>query len=187
MLIFSEAVSTVGTRLREAMDLRGVDQTSLAEAVGITQGAISLILKGKTRKSKHLPDLARQLKVSLPWLMGYDEPMEQPVAQLVLLNPNEQDLIDAYRLLSVTNKKAVEDVTEGLLVNDMIKTGWVVASKDRLDDRRKLVREIIEGLERYRDAAATVRETGEGRRRKRPSIKEDSASGVHDHGKEYRG
>lgn len=183
MLIFNIAVSTVGTRLREAMDLRGVDQTSLAAAVGITQGAISLILKGKTRKSKHLPDLARHLKVSLPWLMGYDEPMEQPVAQLVLLNPNEQDLIDAYRLLSVTNKKALEDVAEGLLINDMIKSGWIVASTDRLDDRRKLVREIIDGLERYRDAAPALIEATVSKPRKRQS----GSPGVRDEDKDDRG
>lgn len=157
MLVITAAVSMVGDRLREAMVLRGTDQTSLASAVGITQGAISLILKGKTRKSKHLPDLARHLNVSLPWLMGFDEPMEMPTSQLVLLNPNEQDLIDAYRQLPHMHKKAVEDIAESLLITALIAEGWIDASTSKLDDRRKLAREILDDLQKRREAMPQIK------------------------------
>lgn len=63
-------MSKVAERLKEAMEQRGFDQSRLAEAVGVTQGAISLILLGKTQKSRFLPDIAETLKVPLSWLKG---------------------------------------------------------------------------------------------------------------------
>jgi len=58
------------------MTLRSVDQPALAGGIGVTQGTISLILLGKTRRSKHLPDIAAYLRVNLDWLMGRSDEME---------------------------------------------------------------------------------------------------------------
>jgi phage repressor protein C with HTH and peptisase S24 domain len=52
------------------MKARNLDQAALARAVGITQGAISLILIGKTLRSRYLPDIADALMVPLSWLEG---------------------------------------------------------------------------------------------------------------------
>lgn len=57
-------------RLRERMDETETTQDDLAEAVGATQGAISLILTGATRNSRLLPKIAEFLAVNLGWLMG---------------------------------------------------------------------------------------------------------------------
>jgi len=63
-------VTLTATRLAEAMTKADEDQSSLARAIGITQGAISKILQGKTANSRHLPRIANHLGVSLPWLLG---------------------------------------------------------------------------------------------------------------------
>ncbi len=63
-------MTIVGTRLREAMYQRNVEQGELAAAVGCTQGAISHILTGETQRSRFLPDIADYLKVPLGWLKG---------------------------------------------------------------------------------------------------------------------
>lgn len=65
-------VSIIGERLSEAMKAKGVDQETVARAVGCTQSAISLILSGKTHRSRLLPDIAQFLGVSLRWLKGQD-------------------------------------------------------------------------------------------------------------------
>lgn len=69
------------------MTKAGEDQSSLARAIGITQGAISKILQGKTANSRHLPRIALHLGVSLPWLLGAtDDPdanVPAPVAPVV--------------------------------------------------------------------------------------------------------
>lgn len=58
------------TRLRERMDETDTTQDFLAEAVGATQGAISQILTGMTRRSRLLPAIATALAVNLDWLVG---------------------------------------------------------------------------------------------------------------------
>lgn len=57
-------------RLKSAMEQADLDQSALAAAVGCTQGAISQILLGKTKRSKYLIDIAQALNVALAWLYG---------------------------------------------------------------------------------------------------------------------
>jgi phage repressor protein C with HTH and peptisase S24 domain len=52
------------------MEMRGIDQSSLARRLGVTQGAISKILLGRTANSRLVPRIAVQLGVPLPWLLG---------------------------------------------------------------------------------------------------------------------
>lgn len=73
---------TTATRLREAMDLRGVKQTELVQASGIDKGAISRYLSGAYEpKSGAISKLAVALNVSEMWLWGYDVPIERTVEQ----------------------------------------------------------------------------------------------------------
>jgi len=57
-------------RLRWVMSETDWSQEDLADAVGTTQGAISLILVGKTRNSRFISKIASTLRVNLDWLMG---------------------------------------------------------------------------------------------------------------------
>jgi phage repressor protein C with HTH and peptisase S24 domain len=57
-------------RLRNAMGDAGFNQTTLAREIGVSQGAIQQILSGDTKRSRHGPDIARVLGVSLEWLLG---------------------------------------------------------------------------------------------------------------------
>lgn len=71
--------SETAKRLRARMDEIGVTQDQLAEALGATQGTISLILTGKTQRSRLLPDIAEKLGVELSWLRG--EGMASDIAE----------------------------------------------------------------------------------------------------------
>lgn len=57
-------------RLREIMLARQCDQSDLAISVGISQSAISQILNGITRNSRHLPKIAENLAINLSYLSG---------------------------------------------------------------------------------------------------------------------
>lgn len=57
-------------RLKAAMLEAGLDQSALARAVNVTPGAINQIVTGRTRDSRKLPDIARELGVSVDWLKG---------------------------------------------------------------------------------------------------------------------
>lgn len=63
---------TIAERLKLGMLAKRTNQSQLAATVGVTQGTINQILSGLTKKSKHLPDIARALDVPLDWLMGAD-------------------------------------------------------------------------------------------------------------------
>lgn len=60
-------------RLRWVMSETDWSQEDLADAVGTTQGAISLILVGKTRNSRFISKIAATLGVNLDWLMGISD------------------------------------------------------------------------------------------------------------------
>lgn len=60
----------VAVRLRERMEEIGVSQTTLADAIGVRQGTISMILTGQTKNSRHLPRIAENLAINLNWLLG---------------------------------------------------------------------------------------------------------------------
>lgn len=55
------------------MDELKITQAELAEGVGATQGAISMILNGATQKSRLMPKIAEQMSINLGWLLGTSE------------------------------------------------------------------------------------------------------------------
>lgn len=57
-------------RLMEMMFKREIGQSELARRVGATQGAIQQLATGKSRTSRFLPAIARELGVSEAWLRG---------------------------------------------------------------------------------------------------------------------
>ena len=64
-------------RLDEAMTLRNTTAAELSRLADVNEGAISQYRAGKYKASQRsLDKLARALRVSIPWLMGADVPME---------------------------------------------------------------------------------------------------------------
>ena len=84
-------------RLIEAMEDAQIDQAALATKAGCTQGAISQILLGVTKRSRFLPDIASALGVSVQWLRG-DSEDKDPSAALV---PTSQDVMEHFDLAIV--------------------------------------------------------------------------------------
>jgi transcriptional regulator with XRE-family HTH domain len=104
-------VTDVADRLRIAMEAAAISQSRLARDIGATQGAISLILLGKTTNSRLLPKIATRLGVSLAWLLGMvDDPcegggpdvLEQPQIMLPVRLPSENALADMFEGLLLT-------------------------------------------------------------------------------------
>lgn len=61
-------------RLLEAMYKRGLSQSDLARAIGVTQGTINQLISGRTAKTRYAGEIARALQVSVDWLNGHDAP-----------------------------------------------------------------------------------------------------------------
>lgn len=64
------------SRLRKALEMRGVSQSELSKRTGIGKSSISTYLKGEYKaKQDKVNLLSTALNVSPAWLMGYDVPM----------------------------------------------------------------------------------------------------------------
>lgn len=69
---------SIASRLKYAMELRGLKQSDIVERTGINKGAISSYISGRySPKQNNLYLLAKVLDVSEAWLMGADVPMER--------------------------------------------------------------------------------------------------------------
>lgn len=143
-------VSTVAARLKEAMEERGVDQSALAEAIGVTQGTISLILVGKTRHSKYLPDIAIELGVAYDWLIGNhdNKHADQPVDRL--LTSDEAEMVEMRRALPNLDRFAFDRVCKAIA-----RTAENAPFEIWLPEERALAR-MFEGLLRSMDLSAPV-------------------------------
>lgn len=91
---------TIKDRLQEALTVRGMTASDLANKSGINKGAISKYLKGTvTPKQTAIGILASALDVSPSWLLGYDLTMdgkEPPVIDISKLNDINKEKIAAY-------------------------------------------------------------------------------------------
>lgn len=154
VLISVRAVNIVAIRLREAMDLRDVDQTALAASVGITQGAISQILNGKTRKSKHLPDIARVLNVSLTWLMGRDGEMLRRPASEPNVTAEELNLLMSYRALPTAMRASVDNMIESLAIVALIDSGMIQVGAEGLDEADNIASQLLQSRLRAAPSAS---------------------------------
>jgi transcriptional regulator with XRE-family HTH domain len=106
-------LSNVGTRIRQARDLRKLTQKELATAAGIKQPSLSELETGETKEitGSVLIALAKALRVRPEWLMTAELPVE------VGTNPDEQDLLDRYRQASDRLKTAIRlmaDMLDGV-------------------------------------------------------------------------
>lgn len=71
-------MSTIASRLKEAMRLRNMKQVDLVSLTGIGKSSISTYLSGDyVPKQRNIYKIAKALDVNEAWLMGKDVPMER--------------------------------------------------------------------------------------------------------------
>lgn len=96
------------------MEKRGVDQSTLARDLGVTQGAISKIILGKTANSRLIPRIATHLGVSMPWLLGDsdhdhgDEPEDAP------LDHETRDMVRNFQHLAPADRRALLQIARSM-------------------------------------------------------------------------
>ena len=87
--MYSARTEPIGRRIAKALDARNMRPADLAAMTGIPKSSLSLYLKGSYEpKGDRIYIIAKALRVSESWLMGYDVPMEKQEEN----NPSEQQL-----------------------------------------------------------------------------------------------
>lgn len=132
---YKAGMASVADRLQEALDGAGWSQGKLARTIGVTQGAISQILLGKTLRSKFLPEIADVLGVSLRWLAGDDVdrdprapvvPRAQPAIQVVMMGvamPPERALARMFEALLAGIDPQIPRAEQALLLAQRLPIG----------------------------------------------------------------
>jgi transcriptional regulator with XRE-family HTH domain len=88
-------------KLRKLCLLRGLDQSSLAERVGVSKASMSRILNGSQEPKLHLAhELARALGVTLDRLVG-DSPADEAMGQWVVVTEDELTVLQISRRLGL--------------------------------------------------------------------------------------
>jgi len=105
-------------RLREAMNIRDIRAIDLSNNTGISKPLISNYLKGKYKpKQEAITKIARYLRVSEVWLMGYDD-VE----------------MDRYPPTTNGKKREINDLLDRLTDDDLQKIGQFI--RDYFIDRK---------------------------------------------------
>ena len=132
---YKAGMASLADRLQEALDTAGWSQGRLARTIGVTQGAISQILLGKTRRSKFLPDIADVLGVSVRWLTGEDVPRDplvpvapraEPAIQVVMMGvamPPERALARMFEALLAGIDPQIPRAEQALLLAKRLPIG----------------------------------------------------------------
>lgn len=69
---------TIASRIREAMERKGIKQSDLVSMTGIGKSSISTYLSGEYEpKQRNIYKIAKALDVNEAWLMGEDVPMDR--------------------------------------------------------------------------------------------------------------
>lgn len=87
-------MDTIASRLRTALEMRGMKQAELVELTGIGKSSISTYLRGSyIPKQKNIYKMAKALNVNEAWLMGEDV---DPTRQNAYSEPYDSSLVTIH-------------------------------------------------------------------------------------------
>jgi SOS-response transcriptional repressor LexA/DNA-binding XRE family transcriptional regulator len=103
-------MSTIGDRIRKIRKDNNLNQKAFSKVIGISQGRLSEIEKGKNKPSfDTLYSIKDNYEISLDWLIfGVNYPFKNNSTQ----NTDEESILESYRNLSEYNKTLIKGMLE---------------------------------------------------------------------------
>lgn len=110
----TDRVCDFRTRLRYALQLRGLKATDLSDKTGIPKGAISYYLSGKSQpRANRLHIISTTLDVSEAWLMGYDVSIEKESnASILTQAENDHELLNLLTILAKVPREKYKEIKQ---------------------------------------------------------------------------
>ena len=120
-------MATFAERFKEALEKSGKTQSDVCRLTGIGKSAISQYLKGSfVPKQQRVYAIAKALKVSESWLMGYDvlaepkkEPKNQPTPELTPVDLRQVHRIPVLGRISAGLPLYAEEHIEDYIYTDL--------------------------------------------------------------------
>ena len=116
--MYSERIESCGKRIAQALAARNMRQADLAEITNIPKSSLSLYLKGAYEpKDDRIYVIAKALRVSEAWLMGYDVPMEREEKEKSPSEPQltgvDKELFEALKRMPKEKKLWLLEMIQG--------------------------------------------------------------------------
>lgn len=123
-------------RFQKALEYRNLKPIDIARRTGISEATISQYRSGYSKpKEERLTIIANALDVNPAWLMGLNAPMTVPVSSPPSpspdLDPDDQELLSKYHMLSEEGKGMLQDRAD-----ELIALGKTVEEEAKKDARK---------------------------------------------------
>lgn len=105
-------------RLRQLISILDIKKGDFAEKINFTQAYISMILSGKKENpsDRFYESLKREFNVNPTWLKQGEG--EMFLIEDKELTPLERELIDKYNLLTLSDRKIINEIVDSLLIRN---------------------------------------------------------------------
>lgn len=123
-------------RFQKALEYRNLKPIDIARRTGISEATISQYRSGYSKpKEERLTIIANALDVNPAWLMGLNAPMTVPASSPPSpspdLDPDDQELLSKYHMLSDEGKGMLQDRAD-----ELIALGKTVEEEAKKDARK---------------------------------------------------
>ena len=113
----NEQKVSCGTRIKEALKLRGMKQADLVRLTGIGKSGIRQYISGKfVPRQNATHAIAKALNVSEAWLMGFDVPIQRSEAIKTVITEEEQNFLKLFDRLDRADKEQLKNYIKHVLL-----------------------------------------------------------------------
>lgn len=136
-------METIGQRIKQVRQERGVSQRDAARAIGVSQSSYSDLERGATEGRAYdlLVRIARHLQVSTDYLLGVEDEAKKRVT-LAGLTPLESELLELTRGMQVRRRRTLLRVARSLQEEEAQERRYdeLVAAIEQIDHSGLLAR-----------------------------------------------
>lgn len=105
---------TLGARIESRLEAVGLSQAELARRVGVRQSTMNSLIRGNSRTSRSIVQIARELQTTPAFLLGETDDPKADVPDDQLINA-ERELLDLFRQLANDERTAISLIVRRLV------------------------------------------------------------------------
>lgn len=107
---------TLGPRIESRLQAIGLSQAELARRIGVRQSTMNSLIRGNSRTSRSIVQIARELETTPAYLLGETDDPTSEVPDALSVSPDELRWVELIRCLQPNDRSALLQVTRSLAV-----------------------------------------------------------------------
>lgn len=105
---------SLGARIEERLEKVGISQAELARRVGLRQSTVNSLIRGDSRSSRSILQIARELKTTPSYLIGETDDPHSDAPPPTLLDSEERELFDHFGHLAPADRRALLQIARSM-------------------------------------------------------------------------